>query len=76
MLPVKAKIAQIRDQAIPFVSLKKVFGLNNLPEEIESSLGDRVLIAVVQQNEQRVALQIDELLGQQQIVVKKHRTQL
>ncbi len=66
----KGDVAIVREEAIPFLRLKRLFGLQPDEEQVDSLLGDRKLIVVVEHSGQYAALEIDELLGQQQIVVK------
>jgi two-component system chemotaxis sensor kinase CheA len=73
----QGEVAVIRDEAIPFLCLRHMLGI--LPgsdlgqparEGPTARVEDRKLIVVVEHRNQRAALEIDELLGQQQIVVK------
>jgi two-component system chemotaxis sensor kinase CheA len=66
----QGEIVLVRDEAIPFLRLKRLFGLSSSIENGENVVGERKLIIVVEHSDQRAALEIDELLGQQQIVVK------
>ena len=66
----QGEVAMVREEAIPFLRLKRLFALQLSDGETESQIGDRKLVVVVENNNQRAALEIDELLGQQQIVVK------
>jgi two-component system, chemotaxis family, sensor kinase CheA len=65
----QGEVATVREEAIPFLRLRRMFGLQPLAET-ETLLGDRKLVVVVEHGNQSAALEIDELLGQQQIVVK------
>ncbi|AFU97317.1 chemotaxis protein CheA [Simiduia agarivorans] len=55
----------LRDENIPVVSLEAIFGFN--PQALVS---ENVLIVVVEAAGQKLALLVDELLGQQQVVIK------
>jgi two-component system chemotaxis sensor kinase CheA len=68
----QGEVAMVRGQAIPFIRLSRIFGLAQFEDAASESdvRNRRHLLVVVEHNEQRVALEVDELLGQQQIVVK------
>ena len=66
----RGEVALVRDETLPFLRLKNLFGLESSLEAGDNPLGDRKLAVVVEHSNQRAALEVDELLGQQQIVVK------
>jgi two-component system chemotaxis sensor kinase CheA len=59
------RVVQVREEFMPVVQLEQVFCVPRKGEEPESSI-----MVVVEADGQRVALLVDELLGQQQVVVK------
>ena len=66
----QGEVAIVRNEAIPFLRLKRLFGIRSQADEANESKQARKLVVVVEQSNQRAALEIDELLGQQQVVVK------
>jgi two-component system chemotaxis sensor kinase CheA len=59
------RVVQVRDEYMPVVDLEQVF---NVPR---FDVGERnVIMVVVEAEGQRAALMVDQLLGQQQVVVK------
>jgi len=56
---------QLRDDYVPIIDVAKEFGFNNESFEIEESL-----LVVVEGDNQQVGLLVDELLTQQQVVIK------
>jgi two-component system chemotaxis sensor kinase CheA len=59
------RVVQMRDEYMPVVDLEQIF---NVPR-LERRDGQPILV-VVEAEGQRAALVVDELLGQQQVVVK------
>jgi two-component system, chemotaxis family, sensor kinase CheA len=59
------QVVQVRDEYLPVVELERVF---NVPR-FDSDGGSPVMV-VVEAEGQRAALMVDQLLGQQQVVVK------
>jgi two-component system, chemotaxis family, sensor kinase CheA len=60
-----ARVVSVRDEVMPVIDLAHVF---DLPRS-EPAAGDGLLV-VVEADGQRAALRVDQLLGQQQVVVK------
>ncbi len=61
----KAEVFRLRDAYLPIIRLYEVFGL--VPRTTKLSDG---LLVVVEGDGQRIGLFVDELLGQQQVVIK------
>ncbi len=61
----KAEVFRLRDEYLPIIRLYEVFGL--APRTTKLSEG---LLVVVEGDGQRIGLFVDELLGQQQVVIK------
>jgi two-component system chemotaxis sensor kinase CheA len=59
------EVVQLRGEVLPLIRMREFFGMARLPETPE---GMNTL--VVQSRDRRVALEVDELIGHQQIVVK------
>ena len=59
------QVVQVRDEYLPVVALERVF---NIPR-VDPDTGSAVMV-VVEAEGHRAALLVDELLGQQQVVVK------
>jgi len=59
------RVVQVRDEYMPVVSLEKIFRVPRQDTERSSNI-----MVVVEAEGGRVALLVDELLGQQQVVVK------
>jgi two-component system chemotaxis sensor kinase CheA len=76
----KGEAVRVRDEAIPFLRLQRLFRLERpaaavapSPEDLgadESAVQLPHLAVVVERGSVRAALLVDELLGQQQLVVK------
>ncbi len=62
----KYSILTVRDQSVPLVRLDKMLGLPCSFEESEKGI-----IVVVQDGPHSAALSVDEVLGQQQVVIKQ-----
>jgi two-component system chemotaxis sensor kinase CheA len=60
----RGELIQVRGQSLPLVRLHRFFGLAEPDSE------DRCLITVVERGTHNVALLVDELLGQSQVVLK------
>ncbi len=67
----KGEMIKVRDTLIPLIRLDKLFGLNgnNRRTEDETDISDG-LVVVVENQEKRTGILIDELLGQDEIVIK------
>lgn len=61
----KAELYQLRDQYLPIVRLHGVFGVQ--PDKLDL---DKGLLVVVEGDGQRAGLHVDDLLAQQQVVIK------
>lgn len=59
------EVVQLRGEVLPLIRMREFFGMAKPPEKPE---GTNAL--VVQSRDRRVALEVDELIGHQQIVVK------
>ena len=66
-----ADVYKLRDDYIPIVRLYEVFGI-----EADSTNIDEGLLVVVENEGKKIALFVDELLGQQQVVIKSLETNL
>jgi two-component system chemotaxis sensor kinase CheA len=62
----KYSILTVRDQNVPLVRLEKILGLQCNHQESEKGI-----IVVVQEGPHSAALSVDEVLGQQQVVIKQ-----
>lgn len=65
----KLPLYRLRDEYIPVVDLAALFG-----QAEPSPMPDRALLVVAEADNQRVALRVDDLLGQQQVVIKTLET--
>lgn len=65
MGPDGLRMVEVRSQFIPIVQLGHLFGHADVP-----SLPDDGLVVLVEANQQTFALHVDEILGQQQTVIK------
>ena len=65
----KAEVYRLRDEYIPIVTLCDVFNVKAKNENIEDGL-----LVVVEAEGKKVALFVDDLLGQQQVVIKSLET--
>lgn len=64
-----SQLVKVRDEYMPVISLEKVF---EVPREDNSKSSD--IMVVVESDGSRIALLVDELLGQHQVVVKNLET--
>ena len=60
-----AQLVKVRDEYMPVIELEKVFDVPRFEFN-----GDSPIMVVVEADGSRVALMVDELLGQQQVVIK------
>ncbi len=60
-----SQLVKVRDEFMPVIELEKVFDVPRTPSEKNNSI-----MVVVEAEGSRAALLVDELLGQQQVVVK------
>jgi len=65
----QAEVYRLRDEYIPIVKLCDVFNVKPLHDDIEDGL-----LVVVEAEGKKVALLVDDLLGQQQVVIKSLET--
>ena len=65
----RGEVYKLRDDYIPIVRLYHVFGL-----EAESTTLDKGLLVVVEAEGKKVAMFVDDLMGQQQVVIKSLET--
>ncbi len=61
----KGELFELQNELIPVFALKKVFELSGTTKE-----SDKALIVVVENDGKKLGIIVDELLGQQQIVIK------
>jgi two-component system chemotaxis sensor kinase CheA len=69
----KGEVVVIREQSIPLLRLSKFLGLAQetaSAEKASEQAGSRRLAVIVEAGKRKVGLVVDELLGQQQVVVK------
>ena len=62
------QVVQVRDEFLPVVALEHVFGVRRYTSD--DAAASFPVMVVVEADGQRAALMVDELLGQQQVVVK------
>jgi two-component system chemotaxis sensor kinase CheA len=67
----EARLVRVRDDYLPLVDLAGQFGL---PPTRRQSEGGAPIAVVVESEGQRLALEVDDLLGQQQFVIKNLET--
>lgn len=60
-----SRVVQVRDAYMPVVALKEVFGVNPA-----YAGGQSQILVIVEAEGRHIALEVDELVGQQQVVVK------
>ena len=61
----RAELYRVRDEYIPVVHLHELFGVSGAVEDVASGL-----LVVVEADGRRIGLLVDDLLGQQQVVIK------
>ncbi len=65
----QTELYRLREEYIPIIRLKQLFGTNQGTDELLDGL-----LVVVESEGQRVGLFVDDLLGQQQVVIKSLET--
>ncbi|VAX11656.1 Signal transduction histidine kinase CheA [hydrothermal vent metagenome] len=65
----RAQVYKLRDEYIPIVRLHEIFGVKPESNNIEEGL-----LVVVEGEGNKIALYVDDLLGQQQVVIKSLET--
>ena len=67
----EAEVIMFRDHLVPLIRLNQLFGLNgnSLSNGIDSPVWEK-LVVVVENQEKRRCLLVDELIGQEEIVIK------
>ncbi|GHA90355.1 chemotaxis protein CheA [Cognatilysobacter bugurensis] len=63
----KTRMVRVRDDYVPMVDLASEYGL---PQTARQARGDAPIAVVVESEGKRLALEVDDLLGQQQFVIK------
>ncbi|MEH6346620.1 MAG: chemotaxis protein CheA [Bermanella sp.] len=58
-------VLQLRDEYVPILLLNQTFGIHTEKEELDGSI-----IVVVEADGEKIGVVVDELLGQQQVVIK------
>lgn len=61
----ETELYKLRDAYIPVIRLHKKFGVHDAQEDLEKGL-----LVVIEENGQRAGIFVDDLLGQQQVVIK------
>lgn len=64
-----AEVYRLREEYIPIVRLYQIFGIEPLTTDLENGL-----LVVVEAEGKKIAIFVDELLGQQQVVIKSLET--
>jgi len=64
-----SEVYRLRDEYIPIVRLYQIFGIKPISTELESGL-----LVVVEAEGKKIAIYVDDLLGQQQVVIKSLET--
>jgi len=64
-----AEVYRLRDEYIPIVRLYNIFDIEPVSTELESGL-----LVVVEAEGKKIAIYVDDLLGQQQVVIKSLET--
>jgi len=67
------RVYRLRDEYIPIVSLSDLFNTAADQDDEERGLGGRLLV-IVEWADKRIGLMVDDLLGQQQVVIKSLET--
>ncbi|MGD8483653.1 MAG: chemotaxis protein CheW [Thioalkalispiraceae bacterium] len=65
----QAEVYRLRDEYIPIVRLYNIFGIEPDSDELANGL-----LVIVEADGQKIALFVDDLLGQQQVVIKSLET--
>ena len=59
------RVLRVRGEYLPLISLRDIYGFGQRPAD-----AGKPLVVVVESDGQKLALEVDELVGQQQVVVK------
>ena len=65
----KSELYQLRDEYIPIIRLNSLLGIESVVNDLKDGL-----LMVVETDGQQVGLFVDELMGQQQVVIKSIET--
>ncbi len=65
LTPDNVEVVKIRGELLPIIRLHKLYNIKSLHEKLTDGL-----LIIVENNDRRCCLFVDELLGQQQIVIK------
>ncbi|MGA8938638.1 MAG: chemotaxis protein CheA [Acidobacteriaceae bacterium] len=63
----QGEVVVIRDESVPLIRMRRYLGL---PEQAAAQPGRQSLVVIVENGSKKIGLVVDELLGQQQVVVK------
>ena len=63
----RSRVLRVRDEHLPLLPLADLFGVERAPQ---AQAGADGLVVVLESEGRKVALEVDELVGQQQVVVK------
>jgi two-component system chemotaxis sensor kinase CheA len=66
----QGEVVVIREQSVPLLRLSRFLGLSQETVLTDETAGNRRLAVIVEAGNRKVGLVVDELLGQQQVVVK------
>ncbi|MBO8086442.1 chemotaxis protein CheW [Marichromatium sp. AB32] len=65
----KGKVVHVGEEYLPLVALHQIFGLSR-----QQVAAEETILVIIESNEGRAALQVDELLAQHQVVIKSLET--
>ncbi|AHF03982.1 chemotaxis protein CheA [Marichromatium purpuratum 984] len=65
----KGNVVHVGEEYLPLVALHQIFGLS--PQQVAA---EETILVIIESNEGRAALQVDELLAQHQVVIKSLET--
>jgi len=68
-----SRVYRLRDEYIPIVSLSRLFNTNEGDDTNKEDLSGKLLV-IVEWADKRIGLMVDDLLGQQQVVIKSLET--
>ncbi|GJM26006.1 MAG: chemotaxis protein CheA [Phycisphaerae bacterium] len=66
----RQKVARVRDQVIPIVAIEDVFATERVNLRTETSGSDEMTLCIIGTEGNRIGLSVDQLLGQEDIVIK------
>jgi two-component system chemotaxis sensor kinase CheA len=69
-ISLNSDVINLRNEFLPVFHLSHIFNINNTKSDINASESDQGFIVLVENGNEKFGLVVDELIGQQQVVIK------